>query len=234
MLEVRGLSASYGRVTTLWDVSFEVAEGEIVTLIGSNGAGKTTTLRTISGLLPVRAGTITFEGRDLSRLRSDQIVELGVVHVPEGRLLWPRMSVEENLLLGAFLPRAKAKRSHSLERVYAQFPRLRERRQQMAGTLSGGERQMCAIARGLMALPRLLMLDEPSLGLSPRLVGEVFSTILTLREQDITVLLVEQNVHRALEIAQRGYVLELGRITRSGDGRTLLDDPHMKTAYLGL
>ena len=234
LLEVRGLSAAYGRVTTLWDVSFDVAEGEIVTLVGSNGAGKTTTLRTLSGLLPPRAGTIRFDGHDLATLRSDEIVALGVVHVPEGRLLWPRMSVEENLILGAFLPKAKAARAANLERVYAQFPRLRERRDQLAGTLSGGERQMCAIARGLMGLPRLLMLDEPSLGLAPKLVGEVFRTILSLKDLGITVLLVEQNVHRALEIAQRGYVLELGRVTKSGPGRELLGDPYMKTAYLGL
>ncbi|HYK97453.1 MAG TPA: ABC transporter ATP-binding protein [Candidatus Acidoferrales bacterium] len=234
LLEVRGLSAAYGRVTTLWDVSFDVADGEIVTLVGSNGAGKTTTLRTLSGLLPPRAGTIRFDGHDLAKLRSDEIVALGVVHVPEGRLLWPRMSVEENLMLGAFLPKAKASRAASLERVYAQFPRMRERRNQLAGTLSGGERQMCAIARGLMGLPRLLMLDEPSLGLAPILVGEVFRTILSLKDQGITVLLVEQNVHRALEIAQRGYVLELGRVTKSGPGRELLGDPYMKTAYLGL
>ncbi len=234
LLSVRGLSAAYGRVTTLWDVSFEVGEGEIVSLIGSNGAGKTTTLRVLSGLLPVRAGTVQFDGHDLSRLRSDQIVALGVVHVPEGRLLWPRMSVEENLLLGAYLPGAKAKRKENLALMYERFPRLRERRDQLAGTLSGGERQMCAIARGLMGMPRLLMLDEPSLGLSPRLVGEVFQTIVALRGQGITVLLVEQNVHRALEIAQRGYVLELGHVTKTGTGTQLLADPHMKTAYLGL
>ncbi|HEY8732632.1 MAG TPA: ABC transporter ATP-binding protein [Candidatus Limnocylindria bacterium] len=234
LLSVEALSAAYGRVTTLWDVSFTVAEGEIVTLIGSNGAGKTTTLRVLSGLLPVRAGSVRFDGHDLSRLRSDQIVELGVVHVPEGRLLWPRMTVEENLMLGAYLPKAKAKRSENLERVYGQFPRMRERRHQLAGTLSGGERQMCAIARGLMAMPRLLMLDEPSLGLAPILVGEIFRTILALHDQGITVLLVEQNVHRALEIAQRGYVLELGRVAKSGSGPELLADPHMKTAYLGL
>jgi branched-chain amino acid transport system ATP-binding protein len=234
LLEVRNLSAAYGRVTTLWDVSFDVADGEIVTLVGSNGAGKTTTLRTLSGLLPVRAGSATFDGHDLSRLRSDQIVALGIVHVPEGRLLWPRMSVEENLILGAYLPKAKAKRNASLQQVYARFPRLRERRHQLAGTLSGGERQMCAIARGLMGLPRLLMLDEPSLGLSPRLVGEVFQTILSLKDQGITVLLVEQNVNRALEIAQRAYVLELGKVTKSGEGRALLADPYMKSAYLGL
>ncbi|MDE3101813.1 MAG: ABC transporter ATP-binding protein [Chloroflexota bacterium] len=234
LLSVRGLSAAYGRVTTLWDVSFEVGEGEIVSLIGSNGAGKTTTLRVVSGLLPVRAGTVTFDGHDISRLRSDQIVALGVVHVPEGRLLWPRMTVEENLLLGAYLPHAKAKRKETLERVYAQLPRLRERRTQLAGTMSGGERQMCAVARGLMGLPRLLMLDEPSLGLSPRLVGEVFQRIVSLHDQGITVLLVEQNVHRALEIAQRGYVLELGRVTKAGSGAELLADPYMRTAYLGL
>jgi branched-chain amino acid transport system ATP-binding protein len=234
LLSVEGLSAAYGRVTTLWDVSFEVAEGEIVTLIGSNGAGKTTTLRVLSGLLPVRQGSVRFDGHDLSRLRSDQIVGLGVVHVPEGRLLWPRLTVEENLIVGAYLPKARVKRKQSLERVYAQFPRLRERRDQLAGTLSGGERQMCALARGLMGMPRLLMLDEPSLGLAPIFVGEIFRTILTLRDEGITVLLVEQNVHRALEIAQRGYVLDLGRVARSGTGRELLDDPQMKAAYLGL
>lgn len=234
LLEVQGLSAAYGRVTTLWDVSFEVAEGEIVTLVGSNGAGKTTTLRVLSGLLPVGGGSIQFDGQDLSRLRSDEIVSLGVVHVPEGRLLWPRLTVEENLIVGAYAKKARQKRAANLERVYTQFPRLRERRQQLAGTLSGGERQMCALARGLMGVPRLLMLDEPSLGLSPRLVGEVFETILGFREQGITVLLVEQNVHRGLEIAQRGYVLELGRITKTGSGRELLADPHVKTAYLGL
>lgn len=234
LLAVRSLSAAYGRVTTLWDVSFDVGEGEIVTLVGSNGAGKTTTLRVLSGLLPVAAGSVQFDGHDLSRLRSDQIVGLGVVHVPEGRLLWPRLTVEENLIVGAYLPAARAKRKLNLERVYSQFPRLRERRVQLAGTLSGGERQMCALARGLMAMPRLLMLDEPSLGLSPKLVGEVFRTILGLREEGITVLLVEQNVHRALEIAQRGYVLELGRVTKGGTGKELLEDPHMKAAYLGL
>ena len=234
LLSVQGLSAAYGRVTTLWDVSFDVAEGEIVTLVGSNGAGKTTTLRVLSGLLPVREGSVRFDGQDLSRLRSDQIVSLGVVHVPEGRLLWPRLTVEENLIVGAYLPKAKAKRNQNLERVYTQFPRLRERRDQLAGTLSGGERQMCALARGLMSMPRLLMLDEPSLGLAPIFVAEMFRTIVALREEGITVLLVEQNVHRALEIAQRAYVLELGRVARSGTGRDLLADPQMKAAYLGL
>jgi branched-chain amino acid transport system ATP-binding protein len=234
LLSVEGLSAAYGRVTTLWDISFTVAEGEIVTLIGSNGAGKTTTLRVLSGLLPVLTGSVMFDGHDLSRLRCYKIVAVAIVHVPEGRLLWPRLSVEENLILGGYLVKVKAKRRENLERVFAQFPKLRERRNQLAGTLSGGERQMCAIARGLMSTPRLLMLDEPSLGLSPRLVGEIFQTILGLREMGITVLLVEQNVHRALEVAQRGYVLELGRVANSGTGQQLLADPHVKEAYLGL
>jgi len=233
LLELSDVHTYYGAIHALRGVTMSIEEGEIVTLIGSNGAGKTTTLRVLSGLLPVRAGTIRFDGQDLSRLRSDQIVSLGVVHVPEGRLLWPRLSVEENLILGGYVKRARAVRPENLERVYTQFPRLRERRRQLAGTLSGGERQMCAIARGLMAVPRLLMLDEPSLGLSPRLVGEVFETILGLRTLGITVLLVEQNVHRALEVAQRGYVLELGKVTRTGSGRELLADPYVKTAYLG-
>ena len=234
LLSVRSLSAAYGRVTALWDVSFDVSEGETVTLVGSNGAGKTTTLRTLSGLLPAAGGSVTFDGRDLTRLRSDEIVALGVVHAPEGRQLWPGMTVEENLELGAYHPRARAKRRESLERAYALFPRLKERRNQSAGTLSGGEQQMCAIARGLMALPRLLMLDEPSLGLAPRLVSEVFQTIVRLQREGITVLLVEQNVMRALEIADHGYVLELGRTVLAGTGDSMLANPHVKEAYLGL
>lgn len=234
LLSVRALSSAYGRVQALWDVSFEVAEGRIVTLVGSNGAGKTTTLRTLSGLIPATGGSIQFAGHELTRLSSDRIVGLGVVHVPEGRLLWPDMTVEENLELGAYLPRAKAARRDSLARAYDLFPRLKERRQQYAGTLSGGERQMCAIARGLMALPRLLMLDEPSLGLAPRLVAEVFEIVLRLQREGITVLLVEQNVTRALQIAQQGYVLELGRVTLAGTGADLLDNPHVREAYLGV
>lgn len=234
LLSVRGLSSAYGRVQALWDVSFEVAEGQIVTLVGSNGAGKTTTLRTLSGLLPATGGSVQFDGHELTRLPSDRIVALGVVHVPEGRLLWPDMTVEENLELGAYLPRAKAVRRDNLARAYDLFPRLKERRQQYAGTLSGGERQMCAIARGLMALPRLLMLDEPSLGLAPRLVAEVFEIVLRLQREGITVLLVEQNVTRALQIAQHGYVLELGRVALAGSGASLLDNPHVREAYLGV
>src|ERR1700687_5277987 len=234
MLSVEGVRAGYRGVTALWDVSFSVAEGQVVTLLGSNGAGKTTTLRTVSGLLTAAAGSISFEGRDVTRARTDQIVELGIVHVPEGRQLWPRMSVRENLELGAYLPRAKARRAESLERVFGLFPRLKERRHQAAGTLSGGERQMCALARGLRGLPRLLMRDEPSLGLAPRLVSEMFDSIRALREQGLTVLLVEQNVHQALELADVGYVLETGRIVLSGPSDDLLASPLVRSAYLGV
>jgi branched-chain amino acid transport system ATP-binding protein len=234
LLEVTGLSAAYGRVTALWDVSFRVAEGQVVTLLGSNGAGKTTTLRTISGLLPVVAGSVRFEGQDITHARSDQIVELGIIHVPEGRQLWPRMSVQENLELGAYLPRAKGRRAESLERVFGLFPRLKERRRQAAGTLSGGERQMCALGRALMSLPRLLMLDEPSLGLAPRLVTLMFDAVRVLRDEGLTVLLVEQNVHQALELADMAYVLETGRVVLSGPAAELLADARVRDAYLGV
>jgi branched-chain amino acid transport system ATP-binding protein len=234
VLSVEGVRAGYRGVTALWDVSFKVAEGQVITLLGSNGAGKTTTLRTVSGLLTAVAGSVTFEGRDITRARTDQIVELGIVHVPEGRQLWPRMSVRENLELGAYLPRAKARRAETLQRVFGLFPRLKERSSQAAGTLSGGERQMCALARGLMGLPRLLMLDEPSLGLAPRLVSEMFDSLRVLREQGLTVLLVEQNVHKALELADIGYVLETGRIVLSGPSRELLASPLVRSAYLGV
>ena len=234
LLRVDGLRAGYGRVTALWDVSFEVAEGEIVTLLGSNGAGKTTTLRTISALLPVQSGSIQFDGRDVMRDRSDELVGLGIIHVPEGRQLWPRLTVEENLQLGAYLPKARSRRQESLARVYSLFPRLEERRHQAAGTLSGGERQMCALGRGLMGLPRLLMLDEPSLGLAPRLVSEIFETLRRLQQEGLTVLLVEQNVHQALELSHRGYVLETGRVALSGASAELLADPHVRAAYLGV
>ena len=234
LLEVRDLQAAYGRVTALWDVSFDVEEGHVVALLGSNGSGKTTTLRTISGLLTAASGSVHFAGRDISHARSDQIVELGIIHVPEARQLWPRMSVRENLELGAYSPKARVKRADSLERVFGLFPRLRERRNQAAGTLSGGERQMCALGRGLMGLPRLLMLDEPSLGLAPRLVSEMFETLRLLREQGLTVLLVEQNVHQALELADTGYVLETGRLVLSGPSQQLLADPLVRSAYLGV
>jgi branched-chain amino acid transport system ATP-binding protein len=234
LLEVRDLQAAYGRVTALWEVSFDVEEGQVVALLGSNGSGKTTTLRTISGLLTAASGSVHFAGRDITHARSDQIVELGIIHVPEARQLWPRMSVRENLELGAYSPKARLKRADSLERVFGLFPRLRERRNQAAGTLSGGERQMCALGRGLMGLPRLLMLDEPSLGLAPRLVSEMFETLRLLREQGLTVLLVEQNVHQALELADTGYVLETGRLVLSGPSQQLLADPLVRSAYLGV
>ena len=234
LLEVRDLQAAYGRVTALWDVSFDVEEGHVVALLGSNGSGKTTTLRTISGLLTAASGSVHFAGRDITHARSDQIVELGIIHVPEARQLWPRMSVRENLELGAYSPKARLTRADSLERVFGLFPRLRERRNQAAGTLSGGERQMCALGRGLMGLPRLLMLDEPSLGLAPRLVSEMFETLRLLREQGLTVLLVEQNVHQALELADTGYVLETGRLVLSGPSQQLLADPLVRSAYLGV
>jgi branched-chain amino acid transport system ATP-binding protein len=234
LLSVSSLRSGYGRVTALWDVSFEVPVGEVVTLLGSNGAGKTTTLRTISGLLPAQAGSIVFEDRDVTHARSDQLVEMGIIHVPEGRQLWARLTVQENLELGAYLPAAKARRAESLRRVYQLFPRLAERRSQAAGTLSGGERQMCALGRGLMGLPRLLMLDEPSLGLAPRLVSEMFDTLRTLQSEGLTVLLVEQNVHQALELATRGYVLETGRVSLSGPSSELLANPHVRAAYLGV
>jgi branched-chain amino acid transport system ATP-binding protein len=234
LLQVNSLRSGYGRVTALWDVSFEVPLGEVVTLLGSNGAGKTTTLRTISGLLPAQAGSIIFEGRDVTHARSDQLVEMGIIHVPEGRQLWARLTVQENLELGAYLPAARARRAESLRRVYELFPRLAERRNQAAGTLSGGERQMCALGRGLMGLPRLLMLDEPSLGLAPRLVSEMFDSLRTLQAEGLTVLLVEQNVHQALELATRGYVLETGRVSLSGPSAELLANPHVRAAYLGV
>jgi branched-chain amino acid transport system ATP-binding protein len=233
LLSVDGLCAGYGRVPVLWGVSFDVPEGQIVALVGANGAGKTTTLRTLSGLLPATGGSIRFDGQDLATLRSDQIVDLGVIHVPEGSQLWPGLTVEENLELGAYLPRPGARLRESLDRVYTLFPHLKDRRGQRAGTLSGGERQMCAIARGLTGLPRLLMLDEPSLGLAPRIASEMFRAIHQLGREGTTVLLVEQNVSRALRLASHAYVLELGRIVLSGPGRTLLADPHVREAYLG-
>ena len=233
LLEVASIVAAYGQVRALWDVSLAVSEGEIVTLLGANGAGKTTTMRVLSGLLRPRSGSVTFDGQSIHRLPPPRIVQAGLVQIPEGRRLWPRMTVMENLELGAYPPHLRARRHETLEWVFSLFPRLRERRGQLAGTLSGGEQQMLAIGRGLMSRPRLLMLDEPSLGLAPILVGEVFKIIREINARGVTVLLVEQNVHQALEIAHRGYVLETGRIVRSGSARDLLEDPEIKRAYLG-
>jgi branched-chain amino acid transport system ATP-binding protein len=234
MLTVEHLAVFYGDVQALWDVSLAVTEGEIVTLIGSNGAGKTTTLNTISGLLRPRQGRIIFAEHERHRESPQRIVEAGLIHIAEGRELFPYMTVLENLDLGAFAKRARRQRRQTLEYVLDLFPRLRERRQQLAGTLSGGEQQMLAIGRGLMARPRLLMLDEPSLGLAPRLVAELFDCIRRINADQVTVLLVEQNVHMALEIAHRAYVLENGRTIRSGTAAELLADDRIQEAYLGL
>ena len=234
LLRVDGIEVGYGDLTAVGDVSLEVREGEAVALIGANGAGKTTTLRAISGLLPLRRGRIEFEGQRLDGLTSAQIVARGIAHVPEGRQLFPTMTVLENLELGARTRAARARRDETLGRVFDLFPRLRERRGQLAGTLSGGEQQMCAIGRGLMACPRLLMLDEPSLGLAPVMVKAIFEDLGRINVQGLTILVVEQNVLRSLQLARRGYVLENGRVTRSGTGPELLASGHIKQAYLGL
>jgi branched-chain amino acid transport system ATP-binding protein len=234
MLTVEHLAVFYGDVQALWDVSLQVNAGEIVTLIGSNGAGKTTTLRTISGLLRPRAGAIRLQQQELRRESPQRIVEAGLIHIAEGRELFPYMTVLENLELGAYPKRARKMRRQSLEYVMDLFPRLRERQRQVAGTLSGGEQQMLAIARGLMARPVLLMLDEPSLGLAPLLVAELFACIRRINADHVTVLLVEQNVHQALDIANRAYVLEHGRTVRSGTAAELLADDSIQAAYLGL
>jgi len=234
MLEVKNLAVAYGNVRVLWDVSLQVRRGEIVTLLGANGAGKTTLLRAISRTVPVLSGSITLDGESLEGAPSVRVVELGVAHVPEGRRLWPEMSVEDNLVLGAYPGRARADMRASLERVFTMFPRVAERRRQIAGTLSGGEQQMVAIGRGLMSAPAVLMLDEPSLGLAPIVVAEMFETVRRINADGTTVLLVEQNVRQALEIATRGYVVETGRVASSGTRDELLASDEIKRAYLGL
>jgi branched-chain amino acid transport system ATP-binding protein len=234
MLKINHLDVSYGDVQVLWDVSFEVRNNEILVLIGANGAGKSTTLRSISGLLVPARGSIEFKGTRLDQIPNYKIVELGVAHVPEGRRLFPEMTVEENLIMGSLNAKAKAKRQETLKEVYRLFPRLEERRKQHARTLSGGEQQMCAIGRGLMALPELLLFDEPSLGLSPILVQEIFRIIQRINQEGVTVLLVEQNVKHTLSICNRAYVLENGRIILEGTGQELLNNPHVREAYLGI
>ena len=234
LLRVDGIEVGYGDMTAVRDVSLEVREGETVALIGANGAGKTTTLRAVSGLLPLRRGRIEFEGQRLDGLRSAQIVVRGLAHVPEGRQLFPSMTVRENLELGARTGPARARMADSLAQVFELFPRLLERAAQLAGTLSGGEQQMCAIGRGLMARPKLLMLDEPSLGLAPVMVKAIFEDLARINGRGITILLVEQNVLRSLQLAHRGYVLENGRMTLSGTREDLLASGHIKQAYLGL
>jgi branched-chain amino acid transport system ATP-binding protein len=234
MLEVRELEVAYGEVTILRDVHVTVDKGESVAVIGANGAGKSTLLRTISGLLRPRRGGVLFDGERIDHLPPYDIAGLGIAHVPEGRRVLPDMTVEENLELGAYLPGPKARRRESLEWVYGIFPRLADRRRQNAGTLSGGEQQMLAVGRGLMLRPRFLMLDEPSLGLAPLIVDATFEKIAEVRRGGIGILLVEQNVQRALSLADRGYVLEGGQVVLQGPSQTLLENPHVKVAYLGL
>jgi len=234
VLRLDGVEVAYGALQAVRGVSFEVREGEIVSVIGSNGAGKTTTLRAISGLLRARAGAITLDGRRIDGLPPAAIVEQGIGHVPEGRQLFPSMTVLENLQMGARTARAKAAKARTLRRVFDLFPRLEERKHQAAGTLSGGEQQMVAIGRGLMSLPRLLMLDEPSLGLSPLLVSAMFQIIAEIHRGGTPILLVEQNVFRALSLSHRAYVLENGEIVMEGTGQDLLKNEELRRAYLGL
>jgi branched-chain amino acid transport system ATP-binding protein len=234
VLEIRNIDVFYGDVQVLWDVSFEVKQGEVVALIGANGAGKSTTLKTVSGLLRPRRGTIFFNKTALGSVEAFHRIDLGMALCPEARRLFVEMTVDENLDMGSLRGEAKQKREQTRETVFGLFPRLRERRKQLAGTLSGGEQQMVAIGRGLMALPKLLMFDEPSLGLAPILVREIFDIIKKIREQGTTVLIVEQNVKQTLAVADRAYVLESGRVVMQGTGAALLNHEHVKTAYLGV
>ncbi|MBR0670823.1 ABC transporter ATP-binding protein [Neoroseomonas soli] len=234
MLRLENLRAGYGPVTVLQDVSLEVNAGEVVTIVGGNGAGKTTTLRAICGLIKPTGGRITVDGKDTARLSPPGIVDLGITMVPEGRQLFPFMTVRENLMLGAYKPAARARIEERMEEVLTLFPRVRERLTQLAGSLSGGEQQMVAIARGMMANPKLLMFDEPSLGLAPLIVKQVFGIVDRVVASGTTVLIVEQNIVHTLQIATRGYVLENGKVVMSDTGPALLKDPHVKRAYLGV
>lgn len=233
MLEVKNLSVSYGAIEAVKNISFTVNDGEIVSLIGANGAGKTTTLHTITGLVPAKSGSMMYNGVDLLKTHNNKIVTLGMAHIPEGRHVFTRMSVEENLEMGAFSLKDQSDLKKDLDMVYGLFPRLKERRNQKAGTLSGGEQQMLAMGRALMSHPKTILMDEPSMGLSPKLVKEIFSIIRKLHEQGITILLVEQNAKMALSIADRAYVLETGRITMEGDAKELLNNEQVRKAYLG-
>ncbi len=234
MLEIKNIDVFYGDVQVIWNASFDVQKGEIVALIGANGAGKSTILKTISGMLRPKKGDILFENIPVYKIDPYRLVEMGIVHVPEARRLFVEMTVEENLDMGSLKGEARIQREKTKEMVFGLLPRLRERRKQLAGTLSGGEQQMLAVARGLMSRPRLQMFDEPSLGLAPLLVKEVFNTIKKINGEGTTVLVVEQNVKQTLLVANRGYVLETGRITNQGTGKSLLSDEHVKTAYLGV
>ncbi len=234
MITLKGASAAYGRVPAITDVTLRVGEGEAVGLLGANGAGKSTTLRAISGLVKLTGGAITFLGQDLAALPPYRITELGIAHVPEGRQVFPEMTVQENLEIGSYAPRAKADRASSLELVYGIFPRLAERRSQLAGTMSGGEQQMLAVGRGMMLKPRLLMLDEPSLGLAPVMCDVTFEKIQEIHKLGTAILLVEQNVSRALTLVQRAYVLESGRVIMQGSSAELANNKQVQAAYLGL
>jgi branched-chain amino acid transport system ATP-binding protein len=233
MLEVKDLEVAYGKIKAVKKISFSVDEGEVVTLIGTNGAGKTTTLRTISGLIQPAAGEISFQGKRIDKTPAHQIVSLGVAHSPEGRRIFPRLSVEENLMLGAFARKDSAAVREDLQAAYDLFPILGERRKQPSGTFSGGEQQMLAMGRAMMSRPKLLMLDEPSMGLSPIMMQRIMSTVTELQRQGTTILLVEQNAQAALKLASKGYVLEVGRIVLSGTGRELLVNEDVRKAYLG-
>jgi branched-chain amino acid transport system ATP-binding protein len=233
VLEVEGIDVFYGRIQALRGVSLHVDEGEIVTLIGANGAGKTTTLRAISGLTPASAGAIRLRGEDITRLQAEDIVPKGIGHAPEGRRIFARMTVRENLDLGGYIRRDGAARA-DMERVYTLFPRLRERQDQLGGTLSGGEQQMLCIGRAMMSRPKVLLLDEPSLGLAPLMVDTIFQVIREINSEGTTILLIEQNALKALGVAARGYVLETGRIVKEGTSKALLESPDVQRAYLGI
>jgi len=233
MLEVKNLEVYYGVIQAIKGISFEVNEGEVIALIGANGAGKTTTLQTITGMLQPKAGEIIFEGKDISKIPGHKIVSMGMAHVPEGRRVFAELSVYENLKLGAYTRKDKKEIEETLARVYKSFPRLEERKNQLAGTLSGGEQQMLAMGRALMSKPKIILMDEPSMGLSPIFVNEIFDIIRAVSESGTTVLLVEQNAKKALSISDRAYVLETGTITMSGKAKDLLEDEAVKKAYLG-
>ena len=234
LLVAEKLEVRYGVVQVLWDITFHVARGKVTCIIGSNGAGKTTTLNTLAGILPVKAGRILINGKDVTASPPPERVKHRLSLVPEGRQLWPGMSVEENLVMGCFLPELRKKAHDGLARVYEQFPRLKERRRQLAGTLSGGEQQMCAIGRGLMSEPQILMLDEPTLGLAPKLVDEIFRFISGIAAQGVTILLVGQNVNYTLQVSHYGYVMEVGRIKLEGPSETLANNEYVRRAYLGV
>lgn len=233
MLEVSNLKVNYGMIQAIKGISFKVEEGEIIALIGANGAGKTTTLHTVSGLLKAREGSILFNGKELTKTQPHKIVEMGMAHVPEGRRIFQQLTVYENLILGAYTRSDKKEIAENLEMIYKRFPRLEERKKQIAGTLSGGEQQMLAMGRALMSNPKIVLMDEPSMGLSPLLVSEIFDIIQSINKSGTTVLLVEQNAKKALSIANRAYVLETGKIVLEGDAKELMNNDRIKKAYLG-